>query len=102
MKKSNTIRFRCDDGFLELLHKKMKKSKIGSYSDFVRESIKKVKIIERCHYVDKIRYEINKIGVNINQITHYTNSKKAIDNVVLSELQKTNYYLSQILNWIIK
>ena len=73
------INFRCSEAFEDLLHSKMKKAGYSSYSEFIRDSVEGVSIKQRCKGIQELIKEINKIGVNLNQITRYTNENKKVD-----------------------
>lgn len=45
----------------------------------------------------KLTKEINKIGVNLNQIAYRCNSNESIDELTLNELIKTNETLNELL-----
>lgn len=86
---NKTINFRCDENFEALLHKKMQESGLSSYSQFIREAVQKSTIKQRCQGIQSLIKEINKIGVNLNQISKYTHEKRVIDRLVLDGIENT-------------
>lgn len=74
-KRQNKIVFYLTDEELELFEKKFKKTIFTSKSDYIRDSILNGIIIikDYTHYKELIN-EINKIGVNINQIAKVANA----------------------------
>lgn len=74
-KRQNKIVFYLTDEELELFEKKFKKTIFTSKSDYIRDSILNGIIIikDYTHYKELIN-EINKIGVNINQIAKIANA----------------------------
>lgn len=63
-------------------------------SKYLRKSAMENQIINiDLSYLDKLIYEINKIGVNINQIAKVSNSNQYIYN---SELKEINQYMDMI------
>lgn len=95
-KMDKTIRFRATKEFVELLNHKMEKAKVASYSDYLRESVKSSIINERCENIDKIRYEINKIGINLNQLTKYVHKNGEFDHLAYNEIEKISLNLSHL------
>jgi hypothetical protein len=77
------INFRCDEKFELLLKDKMKKAGYNSSSEFIRSSVENSNIKQRCKGLNNLLFEINKIGVNLNQISKHSNQDKIIDNLVL-------------------
>ena len=94
--KKHTIRFRVDDDFLLLLLDKMEKSKILSYSEFIRTSITRLTIKEHCSQLNTIKFELNRIGVNINQIAKNSHKSKNQEELV-EELLKINNFTDELL-----
>ena len=74
-KRQNKIVFYLTDEELELFERKFKKTIFTSKSDYIRDSILNGIIIikDYTHYKELIN-EINKIGVNINQIAKVANA----------------------------
>jgi hypothetical protein len=91
---SITLRFRVTPSFMKMFILKYKKSNLNTYSDFIRLSIEKTIIKEQSKHTEKLRYELNKIGLNINQIAQYSNSCKKVDMMVHNELKKINKNIS--------
>ena len=94
MNKDVTIKFRCDQKFVNLLNQKLKTSNFNSHSELIRKSVENVRIKEQPKYVDKLRIELNRIGININQISKYVHTKKSFDNRVLLELNTISTNIS--------
>ena len=94
--KKHTIRFRVDDLFLLMMLDKMELAGISSYSEFLRTSIQRLSIKEHCKQLNSIKFELNKIGININQIAKNSNKSKNQEEIV-DELLKINEFLSQLL-----
>ena len=92
-----TINFRCDEAFEKILYDKMIKAGYGSYSQLIRESIQNVTIKQRCKGIQELIKEINKIGVNLNQISRYANEKKVIDQFTLQGINDIYKKLSNII-----
>jgi hypothetical protein len=56
--------------------------------------IKNIKTIKtKIETNQRLVYELNRIGQNLNQIARYANSKKIVDKLVLEELIKIEKYL---------
>ncbi len=83
------LNFRCDEAFEDLLHQKMEKAGFGSYSEFIREAIQSTTIKERCNGLHALIKEVNKIGVNLNQLTKHSNQTKTIDKVAIQGINET-------------
>ncbi len=67
----------------------------------ISEYVRKVVLLERVESKQKnkkLYYEINKIGVNLNQVARLANQNKAVDNLTYSQIIKANELLSEILN----
>ena len=74
-KRQNRLVFYLTDDELELFESKYKKTIFTSKSDYIRDAVLNGIIIikDYTHYKELIN-EINKIGVNINQIAKVANS----------------------------
>lgn len=73
-----------------------------SVSDYVRSVLISSKSIRRksrvdCEAIKQLVYEINKIGVNLNQIAKEVNSIRDIDIQVLESLRNIEYALVELL-----
>lgn len=74
-------------------------------SDYVRTLLKlksKSKRKKATCDLKVVAYELNKIGVNINQIARYVNINREIDLKVLNELSKVEDRLKEILSFSLK
>ena len=91
------INFRCDEAFESLLYDKMKEAGFQSYSEFIRESIEKTTIKQRCQGIQDLIKEVNRIGVNLNQISRYANENKTIDQSVLTQINNIYARLNILL-----
>ncbi|WP_415407281.1 plasmid mobilization protein [Sulfurovum sp. CS9] len=91
------INFRCDETFEDLLFQKMNEAGYDSYSEFIRESVQHVTIKQRCKGIQELIKEINKIGVNLNQITKHVNEQKVIDQFALNGINQTYKQLTAII-----
>jgi len=97
MSLNRKINFRCTEDFEELLYKKMNEAGYSSYSEFIRESIQSATIKQRCNGLQELIKQVNKIGVNLNQITKHVNEKKVIDQFALNGINETYKQLSTII-----
>ena len=91
------LNFRCDEAFESLLVKKMKEAGYSSYSEFIRDSVESVTIKQRCKGIQELIKEVNKIGVNLNQISKHANEKKVIDQFALQGINDIYKKLSDII-----
>lgn len=80
------INFRCDENFEKLLYLKMKEANYHSYSEFIRNVVENSTIKQRCQGLEKLIYELNKIGVNLNQLSKHVNEEKLIDQLTLNTI----------------
>ena len=75
-----------------------------SLSEFIRlklNNINKIKIQKNKNECNKrMLYEINRIGLNLNQIAKYTNSKKVLDKIILEQLIQIEKQLNNVLKGI--
>lgn len=88
--RSNLQKFYLSDSELKILKQNMKVMGLKNKSDYFRDMILKgEKIVINFDYpnMDKLIYELNRIGNNINQIAKVTNEKKNIFNPEILELQ---------------
>ena len=78
-----------------------------SISDYARAVLLSTKNIRRkqkmdCEAIKRLVYEINKIGVNLNQIARKINTSRDIDIQVLESLRNMEYALVEILSSVRK
>jgi Arc/MetJ-type ribon-helix-helix transcriptional regulator len=78
------INFRCDEAFETLLYGKMQQAGYHSYSEFIREAVSHTIIKQRCTGLQELVRELNRIGVNLNQVTKHVNEQKMIDQLALT------------------
>jgi len=91
------INFRCTEAFEELLYQKMNEAGYNSYSEFIRDSIQSATIKQRCNGIQELIKEVNKIGVNLNQIAKHVNEQKVIDQFALNGINETFKQLSAVI-----
>ena len=89
MSLNRKINFRCTEAFEELLYKKMNEAGYSSYSEFIREAVQHAVIKQRCNGIQELIKQVNKIGVNLNQIAKHTNEQKVIDQLALKGINET-------------
>lgn len=97
MSMNKKINFRCDETFENLLFQKMNDAGYDSYSEFIRGSVQNVTIKQRCKGIQELIKEINKIGVNLNQITKHVNEQKVIDQFALNGINEIYKKLTAII-----
>lgn len=97
MSMNKIINFRCDESFEELLYQKMNEAGYNSYSEFIRESIQHATIKQRCKGLQELIKQVNKIGVNLNQISRHVNEQKVIDQFALNGINETFKQLTTII-----
>ena len=68
-----------------------------SLSAFIRFKLNNINKIKTSKCDKNLIYEINKIGLNLNQIAKYTNSKKVLDKIILEQLIQIEKQLNNIL-----
>jgi hypothetical protein len=94
MSKDEKITIRLKSNELEYISKKSEELYI-SKSEFCRQAIVEAKVISKKPSVDLL-YELNRIGNNLNQITKRININKAIDRVVIYQLDEIEQQLELI------
>ena len=68
-----------------------------SLSAFIRFKLNNINKIKTSKCDKNLVYEINRIGLNLNQIAKYTNSKKVLDKIILEQLIQIEKQLNNIL-----
>ena len=68
-----------------------------SLSEFIRLKLNNINKIKTSKCDKNLVYEINRIGLNLNQIAKYTNSKKVLDKLVMEELIQIEKQLNDVL-----
>ena len=66
-------------------------------SEFIRLKLNNINKIKTSKCDKNLVYEINRIGLNLNQIAKYTNSKKVLDKLVMEELIQIEKQLNDLL-----
>jgi FMN-dependent NADH-azoreductase len=90
------ITIRLSDDFINKLKEEAQKNEL-TLSDMVRVKLtEKNKINKRNN--QQLVYELNRIGLNLNQIAKHCNSKKIVDKLVLEELIVIEKQLQEITN----
>ena len=92
------INLRCSETFENLLHQKMTEAGYNSYSELIRDLVEGVRIEQRCKGLQELIKEINKIGVNLNQITRHVNETKMIDQFALQGINDSYKNLSTLIS----
>ena len=64
----------------------------GEFPEFRRERLEKI-----CNHLPALIREVNRIGVNVNQIARYCNRGRVVDYQVLRQLEEINEELSSLL-----
>ena len=97
--KNKTISFRLTPTEKEKLNSLVKEYQVKNISDFIRQVILtgKFKTTQAQQNYERLLYEINKIGNNINQIAKLCNINKNVDIKVLEQLAKIEEELSILL-----
>ena len=68
-----------------------------SLSEFIRLKLNNINKIKTSKCDKNLVYEINRIGLNLNQIAKYTNSRKIVDKLVLEQLIAIEKQLNKVL-----
>jgi hypothetical protein len=90
------ITVRLDDDFINKLKAEAQKNEL-TLSDMVRVKLtEKNKINKRNN--QRLVYELNRIGLNLNQIAKHCNSKKIVDKLILEELIQIEKQLQGLTN----
>jgi len=101
-----TIATKVDDVFYNEIKKIADDNNI-TISKLLKEALKKITnndikniktIKTKIETNKRIVYELNRIGLNLNQIAKYANSKKVLDKLVLEELIQIEKYLQGLTN----
>ncbi len=69
----------------------------GEFPQFRKERLEKI-----CSYIPALIREINRIGVNINQIASHCNKGRVVDFQVLRQLEDISEELSSLLLLVVK
>jgi hypothetical protein len=90
--------FRCNDTEQVDLDARVSASGLKK-SDFLRQSILSTTIYQSDKEFQKeLLYQLNKIGINLNQIAYHTNSNKQIDRLALHHLKQVEMNLQTLIS----
>lgn len=93
-KRNNSILLRLSDGELDLLHQKMNEAGIRNREAYIRKMILDGYIIKQDFTAVKaVVFELNKIGINLNQMTKIANT---YGEVYLSEIKTVKKNIEKI------
>ena len=96
MNKNKRVTIRLTD--VEHKHFTKQANELGiNLSEFIRLKLNNINKIKTSKCDKNLVYEINRIGLNLNQIAKYTNSKKVLDKLVMEELIKIEKQLNDVL-----
>lgn len=98
--RSNLQKFYLSDKELTILEENMKAIGVKNKSEYFRDMVLKgEKIVINFDYanMDKLVFELNKIGNNLNQIAKVTNEKRNIFNPEILELQNLMAQVNKIV-----
>lgn len=98
--RSNLQKFYLSDKELNILEENMKAIGVKNKSEYFRDMVLKgEKIVINFDYanMDKLVFELNKIGNNLNQIAKVTNEKRNIFNPEILELQNLMTQVNKIV-----
>ena len=88
-----TIRFNEDE--YAYINKQLEEHHL-SFATVARSAILNQKIVSKLEI--EMVYQVHKVGVNMNQISHYVNTKKCIDMQVLQTLVNIERTLTRLLH----
>lgn len=95
-KKDIKLNFRVDNAFYEMFQGKLLESNL-SQSEFIREAITSTTVKQRCEGLNNLVWNINKIGINLNQISKHANENKLLDAAVLEEITQIHQQLATVI-----
>lgn len=108
MKKQNLEReiqlnFRVNESEKNKIFERMKLAKLKNFAVYARLMLVsgKIQVID-FESITKLRYEVNRIGVNINQITKFVNENQDIKKSDIQELLLLQKQLNEQVNLLIK
>lgn len=108
MKKQNLEReiqlnFRVNESEKNKIFERMKLAKLKNFAVYARLMLVsgKIQVID-FESITKLRYEVNRIGVNINQITKLANENQDIKKSDIQELLLLQKQLNEQVNLLIK
>ena len=95
-KKTEVIQLRTTKNEKEFIKQKALVHSYTNISEFILsrtiypEKFNKKRMLDIC-------YEVNKVGVNLNQLVRLCNKNRTVDLQILQEIKKTNALLENIL-----
>lgn len=95
--KSEVITLRVTPNEKEFIKQKADMKDFKSVADFILSSLIYPEKIDK-KKMGSMLYEVNKIGVNLNQVVRHINSERHIDIQILNQLKETNLLLEMVLN----
>lgn len=83
----------------DLIKLKMNQVSMKNFSAYARKMLIDLVLvkIQSSQELNQLTYEINKIGVNINQITKLANENKNINNSTINDVVKIQQELQQLI-----
>ena len=87
----------------QMVRERMDRAHIKSFSEYARHCLINVNffIIDDAKELKEFTYEINKIGVNINQIAHALNAGHQVDKETIDELKELVVTVCQYQRFIL-
>ena len=92
-----TVSLKMEKNLLKDIDKTIKAHRYSTRTEFIRDSIQSATIKQRCRGLQELIKQINKIGVNLNQIAKHVNENKVIDQFALNGINETFKQLSAII-----
>lgn len=83
----------------EMIYQKMSELNTQNFSQYARKMLIDGFIfnLNSCTELKQLIYEINKIGVNINQLTKLANENHNVSNSILNEVIKNQEHIQQFI-----
>lgn len=97
------LKFRVNESEKNKIFERMKLAKLKNFAVYARLMLVsgKIQVID-FESITKLRYEVNRIGVNINQITKLANENQDIKKSDIQELLLLQKQLNEQVNLLIK
>ena len=92
--KTSRITIRLSDTEAEDLRRRAEQAEV-SIADYIRQSSLR-SVVVSAELLQKIKKEINRIGINCNQLTRYCHQEQGIDHQVIDALRKKILELNKI------
>jgi hypothetical protein len=96
MKKSKKIQVRLTEDEFEKIRQVMADYEYGNLSEFIRDGALKPNKKNK-KVMGSMIYEVNKIGINLNQAIHRLHLQEIDHTELLKVINQTNHLLSNIL-----